>query len=107
MKEFKGTRGEVELILGSKDQFTKVKIGKKVIDLRCFDLGSKELKQEIANGVLITDAFKVRQQINCELSDLLENFNSAISLLKQTTEYEVLQSFRDKVSILEKIKDNE
>jgi len=65
-----------------------------------YGINNKEVK---FNTDLIVDAFKVRQQINCELSELLENFDSAISLLKQTTEFEVLQSFIDKVSILEKV----
>jgi hypothetical protein len=34
------------------------------------------------NANLIVDAFKVRQQINCELSELLEKYNQNLILLK-------------------------
>ena len=102
MKEFKGTRGNI-VLRGKTDIIDYyISSGTKII---CYSGSSNETDK--INMNLIVDAFKVRQQINCQLTDLLENFNSAISLLKQTTEYEVLQSFRDKVSILEKVKDNE
>jgi len=91
MSEFKGTRGELEIEnfrgLGS------------CIDIVCSDthedyaytllqLYRKEQvdyktphnAEMVANANLIVDAFKVRQQINCELSELLEQNNENLKV---------------------------
>ena len=67
MKEFKGTRGEVEILINNEIGLLITAMnGNKSI---CSVWNSDTLEED-AN--LIIDAFKVRQQINCELSELLE-----------------------------------
>lgn len=70
MSEFKGTKGEVfeqQQMIQTKDEF--------ICDIICLEDKFK------ANKNLIIDAFKVRQQINCELSELLEQRNEMLEML--------------------------
>jgi len=73
MSEFKGTIKKVyALQFGSvmfiqDDDFYEAN---NILDIE--DVGLEKVE---ANANLIVDAFKVRQQINCELSELLEEFN--------------------------------
>jgi len=72
MSEFKGTRGEVfeqQRMIQTKDEF--------ICDIICLD-GKLQ-----ANANLIVDAFKVRQQINCELLELLEQRNEMLAMLEK------------------------
>jgi len=68
--EFKGTRGIAEKIKVSNDRgdYFKVMCGNTSI---C-NITTRNDEQGVHNANLIVDAFKVRQQINCELSELLE-----------------------------------
>lgn len=44
--------------------------------------GHKNL--EDTNAKLIIDAFNIRQQINCDLPELLERYNKAVELLEKS-----------------------
>jgi hypothetical protein len=69
MSKFKGTKGKWELIEGDKDKFSKVKIGKRLLDLRTLDIPSTKYKEEIANAKLISCA--------PEMLELLKNFTNS------------------------------
>jgi hypothetical protein len=71
MKEFKGTKGEVEILINNEIGLLITAMnGNKSI---CSVWNSDNLEEERqSNANLIVDAFKVRKQINCELSELLE-----------------------------------
>lgn len=81
MSEFKGTRGEIEKIHVSNDRgdYFKVMCGNTSI---C-NITTRNDEQVKHNANLIVDAFKVRQQINCELSDLLEQRNKMLEMLER------------------------
>ena len=74
MSEFKGT---MEVVI--KDQEYICVSSKEYAIAKVFD--NKLLHESVveANQNLIVDAFKVRQQINCELSELLEFLNLIIT----------------------------
>lgn len=98
MSEFKGTTQEV-----IKDQEYITVSSKEYAIAKVFD--NKLLHQSVfeANANLIVDAFKVRQQINCELSELLEQRNKMLEVLENIFEhspYEIQQ-------LIKKVKDNE
>ena len=91
MKEFKGTRGNINMMVGG---FTKKGDIPNMIQIYAtnenLEMICKVYKDAIlhnyiqdyeANANLIVDAFKVRQQINCELPDLLEQRNEMLDLL--------------------------
>lgn len=71
MSEFKGTRGGV--VLGDEKYYN----GNKAYEIWHGNDGEcvAEVVHKIEDANLIVDAFKVRQQINCELSELLEQRN--------------------------------
>jgi len=76
MSEFKGTEETVNIdanIIFADDYFQS-HIAK------MSDAYNDEITE--ANANLIVDAFKVRQQINCELSELLEQRNEMLEVLE-------------------------
>lgn len=86
MKEFKGTRGNVNMMSGSIPNMIQIYATNENLEMIC-----KVYKDGIlhnydqdyeANANLIVDAFKVRQQINYELSELLEQRNEMLDALK-------------------------
>jgi predicted Zn-dependent peptidase len=65
--------------------------------------------EEDAN--LIVDAFKVRQQINCELSELLQQRNEMLAMLellvKNCNDSNRNDTIEDADELIKKVKDNE
>ena len=107
MKEFKGTRGEVKINV---DNEVGLLIGsEKVAICTLWNHETKEIKLENAN--LIVDAFKVRQQINCELTELLEQRNEMLAMLEDVVlgiRGEVFMPTSNEIEqLIKKVKDNE
>jgi hypothetical protein len=99
MKEFKGTRGEVEILINNEIGLLITAMnGNKSI---CSVWNSDTLEED-AN--LIVDAFKVRQQINCELSELLEQRNEMLAMLEEVRKH---YRSRELEQLIKKVKDNE
>jgi hypothetical protein len=108
MKEFKGTRGEVEILINNEIGLLITAMnGNKSI---CSVWNSDTLEEERqANANLIVDAFKVRQQINCELSELLQQRNEMLAMLENATEIPALDmdALRsDMIQLIKKVKHN-
>ena len=112
MSEFKGTREEVEILINNEIGLLITAMnGNKSI---CSFWNSDTLEEEVqANANLIIDAFKVRQQINCELSELLEQRNEMLAMLEEL--YEDVECWSDISSygygnkieqLIKKVKDN-
>jgi len=79
MSEFKGTIGFAEV---NPKASRNVRInGLTVANCSQGQSGDNEEEEEKENALMIADAFKVRQQINCELSELLEQRNEMLELL--------------------------
>jgi len=99
MSEFKGTRGEVYIVF--KDRFTYIIADEnKTISIAIKNTDNVDF--DLANANLIVDAFKVRQQINCELSELLE-FVKYVEKTMPTG-----SSLQEKAEqLIKKVKDNE
>lgn len=77
MSEFKGTRGIVEV---NPKASRNVRInGLTVANCSQGQSGDNE-EEEKYNALMIADAFKVRQQINCELSELLGMYKECFEL---------------------------
>jgi hypothetical protein len=87
MSEFKGTRGGIENNGGDNASIDIILSNNATISICRYDRYSTELvgtREEMeSNANLIVDAFKVRQQINCELSELLEQRNEMLVLLSR------------------------
>ena len=79
MSEFKGTKENV--VLGDKKYYN----GNKAYEIWYGNDGEcvAEVVHKIEDANLIVDAFKVRQQINCELSELLEQRNEMLAMLNR------------------------
>jgi hypothetical protein len=80
MSEFKGTRGEVKANYHNGDCF--IVNDKKELILRVYTNEFVNIQKTEKNANLIVDAFKVRQQINCELSELLEQRNEMLEFIQ-------------------------
>ena len=108
MSEFKGTRGEVEILINNEIGLLITAMnGNKSI---CSVWNSDTLEEEVqANAKLIIDAFKVRQQINCELSELLEQRNEMLEFVKYVEKTMPSgSSLQEKAEqLIKKVKDNE
>jgi hypothetical protein len=109
MKEFKGTRGKVfkEKLSNLSNGWINIKIENATITIYPYN-GRKDKTITNANANLIVDAFKVRQSINCELSELLEQRNEMLSMLKRVSvNYDKgTQTYLDMQQLIKKVKDN-
>jgi hypothetical protein len=94
MKEFKGTRGEVKDVTIELADWSVCNVGtnSKTICSMFYE-GVKVPDETLLNQKLIIDAFKVRQQINCELSELLEQRNEMLAMLEEL--YEDVECWSD------------
>jgi len=86
MSKFKGTRGEAVIYKPDHIGCVNVSLGRHIgfgayLEFWYHQFENKKSEAE-ANANLIVDAFKVRQQINCELSELLQQNNQNLILLK-------------------------
>jgi hypothetical protein len=86
MNEFKGTRGEVKKHKNSVRTTLFIQDGRNLIDVWGKGIALVTEEEMDANANLIVDAFKVRQQINCELSELLEQRNEMLAMLEEILE---------------------
>jgi hypothetical protein len=110
MKEFKGTRGEVKDVTIELADWSVCNVGtnSKTICSMFYE-GVKVPDETLLNQKLIIDAFKVRQQINCELSELLEQRNEMLAMLENATEIPALDmdALRpDMIQLIKKVKGN-
>ena len=93
MSEFKGTKGNIQMMFGG---FSTKKNIPNMIQIYAtnenLEMICKVYKDEIlhnknqdfeANANLIVDAFKVRQQINIELSELKEQRDEMLQMLEE------------------------
>ena len=117
MKEFKGTKGEAVLYKPDHIGCINVSLDGHVgfgsfIEIWYHQFENGKIEAE-ANANLIVDAFKVRQQINCELSELLEQRNEMLAMLEEL--YEDVECWSDISSygygnkieqLIKKVKDN-
>ena len=97
MKEFKGTMDEI-VQNGANGVHTKKGI--------CVALTHGANCK--VNALMIADAFKVRQSINCELSELLEQRNEMLAMLERVSvNYDKgTQTYLDMQQLIKKVKDN-
>jgi hypothetical protein len=109
MKEFKGTRGEV---YHDKEESGINEYGVHFASISTdgiksfIDVYGKD-KEAIENRKLIIDAFKVRQSINCELSELLEQRNEMLAMLEKVLEKDFDYDYYKEVQqLIKKVKDN-
>jgi hypothetical protein len=114
MKEFKGTRGEVKDVTIELADWSVCNVGtnSKTICSMFYE-GVKVPDETLLNQKLIIDAFKVRQSINCELSELLEAMEDVLNPKYQFEEcavsghlipYNRIIKFNQ---LIKKVKDNE
>jgi hypothetical protein len=90
MSEFKGSIGEVKAVFTS-DYKRAVRNKGGIICVLTKphkypnqdERYEKELEENKHDQSLIIDAFKVRQSINCELSELLEQRNKMLAMLER------------------------
>ena len=109
MKEFKGTRGEVKDVTIELADWSVCNVGtnSKTICSMFYE-GVKVPDETLLNQKLIIDAFKVRQSINCELSELLEQRNEMLAMLEKVLEKDFDYDYYKEVQqLIKKVKDNE
>jgi hypothetical protein len=104
MKEFKGTRGEVKDVTIELADWSVCNVGtnSKTICSMFYE-GVKVPDETLLNQKLIVDAFKVRQSINCELSELLQQINEMLAMLENYDHY----TNKEREQLIKKVKDNE
>jgi hypothetical protein len=102
MKEFKGTRGEVKKRKFSARTTIFIQDGRNFIDVWGNGIALVTDEEMDANANLIVDAFKVRQQINCELSELLEQRNEMLAMLENYDHY----TNKEREQLIKKVKGN-
>jgi len=121
MSEFKGTRGNYkksnDIPNGLDELKGYISITTDEWDIACVfnDFASKSGNEAEHNANLIVDAFKVRQQINCELSELLEQRNEMLAMLEEllidVDEMVMPTAMNDTIyrlkQLIKKVKDNE
>jgi hypothetical protein len=111
MKEFKGTRGEVKDVTIELADWSVCNVGtnSKTICSMFYE-GVKVPDETLLNQKLIIDAFKVRQSINCELSELLEQRNEMLVMLellvKNCNDSNRNDTIEDAEQLIKKVKDN-
>jgi hypothetical protein len=105
MKEFKGTRGKVfkEKLSNLSNGWINIKIENATITIYPYN-GRKDKTITNANANLIVDAFKVRQSINCELSELLEQRNEMLAMLERISV--MMPQSQEIKKLIKKVKDN-
>jgi hypothetical protein len=111
MKEFKGTRGYAEITRCQISERISVTSGLfQIAEVFSYDVlcGNNDTKEALANAKLIIDAFKVRQSINCELSELLEQRNEMLAMLERVSvNYDKgTQTYLDMQQLIKKVKVN-
>jgi len=83
---FKGTIGEVKAkMLFCENDITKLVIEnkeKEIILVTDIAVNGKHSVEAVFNNALIADAFNIRQQINCDLPELLERYNEMLEVLQ-------------------------
>jgi hypothetical protein len=108
MSEFKGTREKIENYGGDNASIDIVLSNNATISVSRYDRYGSELvgtREEMeSNANLIVDAFKVRQQINCELSELLEQNNEMLAMLEECNLHYKSNKLKQ---LIKKVKDNE
>jgi hypothetical protein len=116
MKEFKGTREKLKL--NNELMKNEYDVEYLTIDFEnsqdCIDLyidkrgvRKNEIARTKADANLIVDAFKVRQSINCELSELLEQRNEMLAMLEKVLEKDFDYDYYKEVQqLIKKVKDN-
>lgn len=93
MAEFKGTKGEWELL----DDWSKG------IDNHTIIVYSDYSEKSICEIELINSESNANAKLIAAAPELLEALDKAIDFLKQTTEYEVMAKFRFKVKEFEEV----
>jgi len=93
MKEFKGTKEKVyalqyggTFLIHDEDFYES----NNILDID--DVGEEKVN---ANKDLIIDAFKVRQQINCDLSELKEQRDEMLGMLERVIDLKTLIEYGD------------
>ncbi len=93
--EYKGIKGNWKVIELNLANFKQIRVA------------SNESKSVLAHVYLpeykITDELKATANLMANAYELLQSLQSAIILLKQTTEFEVLESWKIKTRELEKV----
>jgi len=105
MSEFKGTIGGVEIKINNE---VGLLIGYDNIAIcTLWNHETEEIK--VANANLIIDAFKVRQQISCELSELLEQNKEMLAMLEKIYYSNDINStlYYEMIQLIKKVKGNE
>jgi hypothetical protein len=107
--EFKGTRGNAEITICQISERISVKSGLfQIAEVFSYDVlcGSNDTEEAEANANLIVDAFKVRQQINCELSELKEQRDEMLEMLESLRKHiDLCLYYNDVVQLIKKIKE--
>jgi hypothetical protein len=110
MKEFKGTRGEVKDVTIELADWSVCNVGtnSKTICSMFYE-GVKVPDETLLNQKLIIDAFKVRQSINCELSELLEQRNEMLEFIQHCVDNDCFKYGNEDTAeqLIKKVKDNE
>ena len=106
MKEFKGTRGDAEITRCQISERISVTSGLfQIAEVFSYDVlcGSNDTEEAKANANLIVDAFKVRQQINCELSELKEQRDEMLEMLESLRKHiDLCLYYNDVVQLIKK-----
>lgn len=77
------------VILGDKDVFAKVKIGRKTLNLRCLEIPSSSWKKENEIALLIASAPEMLEMLESILNDNYNHSEKMLEieqLIKQATE---------------------
>ena len=112
MKEFKGTRGEAVLYKPDHIGCINVSLDGHVgfgsfIEIWYHQFENGKIEAE-ANANIIVDAFKVRQAINCELSELLQQRNEMLEFVEYVEKTMPSESLLQEKAqqLIKKVKDN-
>jgi hypothetical protein len=111
MKEFKGTRGDAKITRCQISERISVTSGLfQIAEVFSYDVlcGNNDTKEALANANLIVDAFKVRQQINCELSELLQQGNEMLEFIQHCVDNDCFKYGNEDTAkqLIKKVKDN-
>jgi len=106
MSEFKGTIGEAVVYKPDRIGCVNVSLDGHVgfgafIEIWYHQFENGKIEAE-ANADLIIDAFKVRQSISCELSELLGQRNEMLAVLEKIFDEKEVESFKDLEQLIKK-----